>query len=302
MKKYLLLRDNQQSGPYSLDEMRALSLKPHDLIWIESESNGWKYPEEVEELKEFSAKNTAAKESRVFVSLPESNASFEPKASTEYFAIEDPELVSEPSLLPLQELKEKYSPDEAKKNIWQKRIFHGKEIGSVAAVFIGVVMGAVIIKKLVDGSTNGIPIQTASAIPILDRDGSKPTDNFKNAIVTEVVPVFKTEKKISSKIRDIKKQVYVKNNAYKVGLFGGVNGLQLTVFNTSVHFVDKVVVAVDYLRPNGEIVQSENVLFSSIKPKSAQTIAIPGSNRGVKVKYKILKVYSHEYQAAIREV
>ena len=91
-------------------------------------------------------------------------------------------------------------------------------------------------------------------------------------------------------------------NNYKVGLFGGINGLQLTVFNTSNQVVDKVIVGLDYLKQNGVVVQSENVSFSSIKPKGAKTIAIPGSNRGVKVRYKILKVSSHDYKADLKQI
>jgi len=78
--------------------------------------------------------------------------------------------------------------------------------------------------------------------------------------------------------------------------------LQLTVFNISPQVVDKVIVALDYLRPNGAVVQSENIEFPSIKPKGAQTISIPGSNRGVKVQYKILKVFAHDYKADLKEI
>ena len=108
-------------------------------------------------------------------------------------------------------------------------------------------------------------------------------------MVTEIVPVYKNSPAKTTKKVNLKKQLQVSTNNYKVGLFGGINGLQLTVFNTSPQVVDKVIVALDYLRPNGAVVQSENIAFTSIKPKGAQTIAIPGSNRGVKVKYKIVK-------------
>lgn len=50
-KVYLLLRNNQQTGPYNLGELSQLQLKNTDLIWIEGKSAGWYYPYEVEELK-----------------------------------------------------------------------------------------------------------------------------------------------------------------------------------------------------------------------------------------------------------
>ena len=53
MNKYLLLRDNKQSGPYTVDELAAHGLKPYDLVWLEGKSAAWRYPSELSELKPF---------------------------------------------------------------------------------------------------------------------------------------------------------------------------------------------------------------------------------------------------------
>jgi len=53
MGKYLLLRDNKESGPYLLDDLVRLGLKPYDLVWIEGKSAAWRYPSEVNELKPY---------------------------------------------------------------------------------------------------------------------------------------------------------------------------------------------------------------------------------------------------------
>jgi hypothetical protein len=50
---YLLLRDNKQSGPYSLEELKTMGLKAYDLVWVEGKSAAWRYPCEVEELRSF---------------------------------------------------------------------------------------------------------------------------------------------------------------------------------------------------------------------------------------------------------
>jgi len=140
-------------------------------------------------------------------------------------------------------------------------------------------------------------------MPVMDREVERqPEENLQNALVTEIVPVYKNSPVKKTKKMKLKKQLQVSTNHYKVGLFGGINGLQLTVFNTSPQVVDKVVVALDYLRPNGAVVQSENIAFTSIKPKGAQTIAIPGSNRGVKVKYKIIRITAHDYKADMKQI
>ena len=54
MNTYLLLRDNKQSGPYTVAELRQHGLKPYDLVWLEGRSAAWRYPSEIEELKAFS--------------------------------------------------------------------------------------------------------------------------------------------------------------------------------------------------------------------------------------------------------
>jgi hypothetical protein len=55
MRIYRILRNNKEQGPYSLDELVQLSLKPNDLIWIDGRSAGWRYPTEIEALKPYLA-------------------------------------------------------------------------------------------------------------------------------------------------------------------------------------------------------------------------------------------------------
>ena len=53
MPSYKLLRSNRESGPYSLNDLVTLGLKPYDLIWVDGRSAAWRYPSEVTELKDF---------------------------------------------------------------------------------------------------------------------------------------------------------------------------------------------------------------------------------------------------------
>ena len=50
-KIYLLLRNNQQTGPHNLEELAQLGLKPSDLIWIDGKSAAWRNPSEIDALK-----------------------------------------------------------------------------------------------------------------------------------------------------------------------------------------------------------------------------------------------------------
>lgn len=53
MNKYLLLRDNKQTGPYTAAELAEKGLKAYDLVWLEGKSAAWRYPSELAELKPF---------------------------------------------------------------------------------------------------------------------------------------------------------------------------------------------------------------------------------------------------------
>src|SRR5215207_3761827 len=48
---YRLLRNNKESGPFTLDELLCMTLQPYDLIWVEGQSAGWRYPSEIEKLQ-----------------------------------------------------------------------------------------------------------------------------------------------------------------------------------------------------------------------------------------------------------
>lgn len=80
-KVYVLLRNDKQTGPYSLQEIIQFDLKPYDLIWIEGKSAGWYYPQEIGALHPYlaflpqrtkvAAQHTTP-EKNVFVSMPPS--------------------------------------------------------------------------------------------------------------------------------------------------------------------------------------------------------------------------------------
>ena len=71
-KVYLLLRNNIQTGPFSLEEVVALKLKSQDLIWEEGKSNGWAYPSEIEILKPYVAEPLSLQEDKL-PSKPDQN-------------------------------------------------------------------------------------------------------------------------------------------------------------------------------------------------------------------------------------
>ncbi|GAC1422004.1 MAG: hypothetical protein NVSMB67_18180 [Flavisolibacter sp.] len=51
-KKFRILRNNKELGPLSLDELIGYSLNSKDLIWVDGQSSGWRYPREIADLKD----------------------------------------------------------------------------------------------------------------------------------------------------------------------------------------------------------------------------------------------------------
>ena len=104
------------------------------------------------------------------------------------------------------------------------------------------------------------------------------------------------EESNSNSKADIRDMVSIKSNDYYVVAFGGIRNLQLTVLNDSKYVLDKVTVKVDYVRPNGATLKSDNISFKAVSPNGSSTIRMPDTNRGVKVYYKIVKVESKEFK------
>ena len=92
MSSYLLLRDNKQTGPYTLDELITKGLKPYDLIWIEGKSAGWRYPSEVPELIAYAP----AVEEQPFDRFFKKPASSQQKSETTNTPTGIPEVKAEP--------------------------------------------------------------------------------------------------------------------------------------------------------------------------------------------------------------
>ncbi|MGZ8559193.1 MAG: response regulator [Chitinophagaceae bacterium] len=70
---YFLLRNNQQTGPFTADELGTKNLKPFDLVWIDGKSAAWRYPGEIEELKRFAPVSEQQSADRMYRQAPGEN-------------------------------------------------------------------------------------------------------------------------------------------------------------------------------------------------------------------------------------
>lgn len=300
MKRFLLLRDNQESGPYSLEELQLLGVKSTDLIWEEGKSLAWDHPANLEEFRGLTRPVSADAPT----SNPNAMGSL-PNAAETFPSHHSEEADREPVEVANQETNREENTTST----------GGRFIRNYGVWFVALVamLGGTtwLMKEAVDVFTgHGLakskmthvvaPLRTLpeDASPLKEEDAT-----IQNAISREIVPVDTTEAKEPVKkkprLKELKKYLQVESNDYKVGVFGGINDLRLTIVNNSSYKLDKVVLQVDYLRPKGEPVETEKYTYFSIPAHGKKTLDIPPTKRGVKVKYRVVEAKSREYKVAL---
>lgn len=114
----------------------------------------------------------------------------------------------------------------------------------------------------------------------------------ENIVTEEPASEPRKEPRAVMSNKGLTSQVSVKTNNYKIVAFGGIRDLQLTLHNDSKYVLDKVLVELQYLKPNLEPFRVDVVTFKSVSPNGSLTIRMPDTNRGIKVKYRILNILS----------
>ncbi|MCU7549183.1 hypothetical protein OCK74_08655 [Chitinophagaceae bacterium LB-8] len=127
--------------------------------------------------------------------------------------------------------------------------------------------------------------------------------NYQNALVKEIIAASDTgikshntstsETKILS-LEVLKKLLQVKNNKYHINSTGGIDDLDITVYNPSDHFIESLTVQIDYFQEDGKLVQTKAYTTAFVKPKSYKTIHIPSNTKGSKIIYRITNIKSSE--------
>lgn len=312
MKRFLLLREDRETGPYSLEELRGLALKSSDLVWVEGESLGWSYPDQIKELKDFiQSRNTfnqPLQSPAHFTSLTSTTEGISaslPNGSDSFHNFKNEE--AEQEGLKSGSGKSKTTNEKAKS---------GKAAIGAYGIWIAVLLillggTAWMLKTAIDvfqgkGLSQSKVTPAVAPLKILPEGVSPLKEDdavYQNALSREIVPVDtlleKEPVRKAPKLKELKKYLRIESNDYKVGVFGGISELQLTVINNSIHLLDKVILQVDFLKPNGESLETEKYTFFSIAPHGKKTLDIPPSRRGVNIKYKIVDAKSRDYKLTL---
>lgn len=92
--------------------------------------------------------------------------------------------------------------------------------------------------------------------------------------------------------RNWKQYISVNTGDYKTGFLGGIKDLQITVRNQTEYVLDNAVVAVQYLRGNGDVFKTEQYTVHNIPQKGAQSVQASNSRKGTKVNIILVSVTS----------
>jgi hypothetical protein len=312
MRSYLLLRNNVEMGPFTREELIAQQLVSTDLVWIEGESSTWNYPSEIDDLQPLFAESGILVEhpsgegqeefvtsKGIFVALP---AQYDgtSKGMVQKKEEDSEEWVFETGFSqPLETLEANHAAA-PKSSAFQFRQTFSKPHNAVwlVCVLASLFFSAFVIKGIADASAENLYMQQAAAQPI-DREAANPTDEhyYQNALATEVVPVdtvtLEPVKKAPKKM-NLRKLVQLEANDYQVGLLGGIKDLRLLVTNQSGFLLDRVKIKLQYLKPNGDVLKTENLSILNVNAKSSKSLAVAPHKRGVKIKYLITDIQSRQ--------
>ncbi len=96
--------------------------------------------------------------------------------------------------------------------------------------------------------------------------------------------------------KSIRDFVSVKNNNYIRGSFGGIRGLELTVYNRSAFLLDEVSIELQIMKPSEQPLRTDIITVKNIGPNGSVTVKVPDSQRGIRADYRITNVESKQWQ------
>jgi hypothetical protein len=96
--------------------------------------------------------------------------------------------------------------------------------------------------------------------------------------------------------KDIRNLVQVRSNEYIRGTFGGIRGLELTVYNNSNYLLDEVSVELQIMKPSEQPLRTDIITFRNISANTSLTVKVPDSQRGIRVDYRITNIESKQFQ------
>jgi hypothetical protein len=128
-----------------------------------------------------------------------------------------------------------------------------------------------------------------------DEIDSKPNEVLSNGLPSPTRKTSSERSLVETGRRNIRDFVSVKSNNYVRGAFGGIRGLELTVYNRSGYLLDEVSVELQIIKPSEQPLRTDIITFRNIGANGAVTVRVPDSQRGIRVDYRITNVESKQF-------
>jgi hypothetical protein len=129
-----------------------------------------------------------------------------------------------------------------------------------------------------------------------DEIDSKPNEVNSNNLPSPTRKTSSERSFVETGRRNIRDFVSVKSNNYVRGAFGGIRGLELTVYNRSGYLLDEVSVELQIIKPSEQPLRTDIITFRNIGANGAVTVRVPDSQRGIRVDYRITNVESKQFE------
>lgn len=322
MQQYRLLRNNKESGPYTWKELAHLPLKPYDLVWVDGKSAAWRYPSELPEFKE-----VAPKVEEDFYEA------FHRKPAEKKEVAPIPAVFTEKLATPATEQRKKVAvilPEQASPPKQEPVLRVVKK--EAAAVELTIVQEQVAPVSVPDPEIDQLqvpppkqPVRTisrqfiyriaglAGAIALIwvfwqFGTGSKSTSQNEDT-VSAVLPVLQTSEAISEsnelapalpanpglEFAALKRHLVVRPEQINVGMFGGINKLQLTIQNRHSQAIESISIAVDFLEKDQSLHHTEIVEVKKIDAESELLVNVPANGKGRAVQTRIIAIGKYKF-------
>jgi hypothetical protein len=154
-----------------------------------------------------------------------------------------------------------------------------------------------------EGDPGAQPSGKASAITSITVRKPAPKDNSRSPAADHVpapVTADSNGKRMAAKRSetpvntppppvDISNLIDLSLNEYKVGLFGGIQNIEVTLRNRSEMKVKEVIVELRFVLSNRKFL-TETVRFENIDPGASLSVSAPDSERGIRLETRIIKL------------
>ncbi len=272
MKKFYLHNGQNQDGPFNIDELKALNIEKDTPIWYEGIEN-WTTAEKVEELKSILPVNVVPPK---FEKPNQINTTSLPPKFNKTENLDNSQNFQSISNIQNKE----------KKSNLNRNILIG--VGSI----IGVILIGVIAIKFQNNNNDNYNYSGETAVTV-DSLGNPQNTNYDNSAEIERQNINSaiTQKNMAYR-NSWYEYITTQLGEYSYREIGGIDPFIVQVTNNTEYKMDNIDVDVEYVKANGEVYDTETLVFKNVSANSSLQLYTSGSERGTSARAQISNIGS----------